>query len=189
MLITIFQRDRCYHATDRWDKKYIGTFHKLINNESCIEHIDRGFSSSFGEQIASSPGQYHWRFKLHKQGYSNCRCSTVLGIWKIKSCDLPPVNTWWTCTGKGGKWKYGYAYDLLTGYLINETGDNANGPQYGKKCEEGDIIEICLDFDALTLKLIINGEDMGISHNDIEDTEYRVALCTFYGKTMMEMLQ
>ena len=55
--------------------------------------------------------------------------------------------------------------------------------EYGRKCQEEG------DFDTLTVKLIINDEDMGILHNDIEDTKYRVAVRTAHPGTVIEMLR
>ena len=65
------------------------------------------------------------------------------------------------------------------GALVDAKGDNARlGGQYGKKCKTGDVIEMYLDFDKCTLSFNINGEDMGCSHQNIEKTEYKIAICT-----------
>ena len=181
-----------YHIMDKWDEKYIGRHHKLSKDGLRIENIRNGFGTSFGEETVSSPGKYHWRFKLEKvapnTSVSDYWC-IVLGVWKTNCGTAPVVNNYYTkCANWKGQYKYGYAYDITMGTLISADGGNAGGGNYGKRCKGGDIIELCLDFNAFTLKLIINGEDMGISHNEIEDTKYRVALCTFHTGSIIEML-
>ena len=183
-----------YHIMDKWDKKYIGETHKLSNDELSIEVSANGFFSSFGTETASPPGKYVWKFKLNAIPTSfgdehNEYWGIILGVWKINSGPSPLVSTYWTDCGSGGTWKYGYAYDITAGTLVDCTGSNAaTGGEYGKKCSAGDMVEMCLDFDTSTLKLIINGKDMGVSHQDIEDTEYKLALCTYDSGSIIEIV-
>ena len=183
------------YVNDRWDPKHIGVYHKLTNNSYSIDHYKDGWqSSSFGSVIVKSPGIYRWRFKISQLAHTSVQYdmywSVVLGVWKIKSARKPPSNTYFANTGKKvGYNLWGYAYDTTTGVLIGSKGTNADGPKYGQKCRKGDIIEIELDLNEFTLRYIINDKDMGISHKDIEDTEYRVALSTCEKGAIVKMLR
>ena len=181
-----------YHITNRWDTKFIGKYHKLIyeheyeNEDGLLLQSDSSyFSSSFGKDIISPTGRYQCKFELlnipRETVNYDIYWMIILGVWKIKSAESPITDSYWTGAGRGtgGEWTYGYAYDLGAGTLVNAQGTNARlGGQYGKKCKTGDIVEMCLDFDKLTLSFAINGQDMGPSHQNIEATEYRVAVCT-----------
>ena len=46
-------------------------------------------------------------------------------------------------------------------------------PRYGIKCADGDEIEMIVDFNALTIKYIIQGVDYGIAYKDIPVGKYR----------------
>ena len=183
-----------YHITDQWDPQYIAPNHKLSHDGLRISNdtVTSRFESSFGQQIAHSPGKYIWKFKLlqvPKLDY-NAYWTVILGIWKINSCESPVTDDYWTgCAKDKGNWAYGYAYDVTAGTLVNDNGQNAcTGGEYGTNCKGGDIIEMCLDFDTSTLRFIINGEDMGPTPHQIQDTEYRLALCTFHKGSIIEML-
>ena len=90
--------------------------------------------------------------------------------------------------GGPGDYKWGYAFDAPAGVLIGKSGQSANGPKYGEKCVKGDIVEIELDLNQFTLRYRKNDKDLGISHKDIEDTDYRVALSTCNENMIIEML-
>ena len=183
-----------YHIADEWDPKYVGVHHKLTKDRLCIENIskDDDESSSYGTLIASSPGIYKWKLRLnHVPNLNYSYWAVIIGIWKTKSSKEPVLDTSFASitTKKTYPWSWGYAFDAMNGTLVNSSGTNAKtGGEYGKKCKTGDIIEIILDFDKLTLKFNINDQDMGIAHSDIEDTEYRVALSTGFDAPIIEMI-
>ena len=181
-----------YHITDKWDTKYIGECHKLSQDGLSIENIrDSTFNSSYGEVIAKSPGVYHWKFKLQfvpELSYSYW--AIILGVWKTKSAEVPPTNNHFSSTAnRDGSFVWGYAFDAMNGTLVDAPGTNAKvGGDYGRKCKTADIVEVILNLDVFTIKFNINDEDFGIAHKNIEDTEYRVALTTYYIGPIVEML-
>ena len=49
---------------------------------------------------------------------------------------------------------------------------------YGKECNDGDVLEMTLDFNDLSLAFKMNDEDCGKAFN-IENGEYHVAITAF----------
>ena len=181
-----------YAFLDEWDPEQIGKWHKLSDNGFCIENVGPSrFCSSYGKLVAKSPGIYRWRFKLvNVPVLSYSYWAIILGVWKTQSADKPPVHTHHASTGnRKGQYLWGYGFDVMNGTLVDAPGSNAKeGGDYGKKCVTGDIIEIELDLKVeFTIRFNINGEQGKIAHN-VEDTEYRVALSTYYIGPIVEML-
>ena len=167
-----------YNPMDEWDKKYVGKGDTLKGNS--ITHNTLSHSSSFGSIIASDSGEYHWKFRLQNIGEQSVYWSVVIGIWKVKSNDEPPIHTYFTSSGYKNNeltYKCGYAYNVNMGTLVDNRGENAkHGGPYGVKCKSGDIVSMTLNFTDLTLKYNVNGKDMGIAFKNIENTKYRAAL-------------
>ena len=180
-----------YYLRDKWDEEYIGPCHALSNGGYCITtQVDE--SSSYGTILAKSPGIYRWKFKIHEIFKTQYKVywALVLGVWKTKSMKNPKTDFHYAnSTENTGIYSWGYAYDFVSGTLIDETGIYANGPKYGSRCNEGDIIEIIIDLEVFTLRYAINDQDQGIAFNDVEDTEYRVAFSSEREGFKIEMLQ
>ena len=178
-----------YHLKDKWDPKYIGANHKLSNDGYSLT-IGGGASSSYGTVIVKSPEVYRWKFKIHKAP-ANSHWNLVLGVWKIKSADKPVTDTHFTnSTNNKGTFEWGYAVDLSYGNLIEVQGSYSNGPEYGSRCKDGDVVEMVLDLKKFTLGYKINDNDFGPAFKEIEDTEYRVACSSeWHNKHEIEMLQ
>ena len=158
-----------YGSTDEWDSKYISKKMKLQDN--CITNISDvayEYVSAFGRAIISS-GKFHWKFKIEK--VQKTGWYIVIGIWKIKSEVEPPKETYFTHKG----YKSGYGFVTEDGKLVTETG-GSSFKKYGVPCKTGDIIDMYLDLDKLTLSFAINGTDYGPAFRDIENTSYRMAL-------------
>ena len=181
-----------YGMMDEWDPNYIGRFHQLSKDGLCIENTAKAqFSSSYGKLIAKSPGIYRWRFKLnYLPVLSYSYWTVILGVWKIKSATKPVTGHHLASTAHGqGKWRWGYAFDVMNGTLVDAVGTNAKeGGYYGRKCVTDDIIEIVLDLkDEFSIRFNISGEQGKIAYT-VEDTEYRVAVSTYYKGGIVEML-
>ena len=50
---------------------------------------------------------------------------------------------------------------------------------YGKKLYPDDVVEIHLNMQELTIEIVINGENQGIAHKDIVDTQYRLIVVLY----------
>eukprot|EP01084_Bolivina_argentea_P209042 356176_1 len=162
-----------YHLYDEWDSQYIANVHTLNEENQCIEHTGRlKYESSFCSTIAHSDyGEYHWKFKIKhdiKQVYW-----IVIGIWKTMSKPKPPTHTHFT---EGSSYKSGYGYVVTEAQTTGPTG-GVSGGSYGVKCKSGDIVDMFLNFDDLTLKYSVNDKDMGVAYQ-ITNTPYRAAIFT-----------
>ena len=60
---------------------------------------------------------------------------------------------------------------------------------YGKQAKDGDIVQMIVDLDNMTLRYSINGEDQGIAHKDIPQNRYRVAVYLYKKGCKIELLQ
>ena len=70
----------------------------------------------------------------------------------------------------------------------NVSGYDSEVAKYGIPCVEGDIIEMELDLNNLTIKYIINGKDYGIAFNNIENCNYRAAVTIDGGGSSITLL-
>ena len=157
-----------YGSSDEWDPEYIPNKMKLEDN--CITYIHgyHRYVSAFGKAIVSK-GKFHWKFMVEK--VQDKGWYIVIGIWKTKSEDHPPKDTYFTHLG----YKSGYAFVADDGKLVTESGGGSS-KEYGVSCKAGDIIDMFLDLDALTLSFSINDIDYGVAFKNIENTSYRMAL-------------
>merc|ERR1712187_712572 len=94
----------------------------------------------------------------------------MVGIWKIQKNIKPTTNTYFTT---GGAYK-GYGFLASTPMLIDPVKGNGKFKDYGIKCKVGDIIDMILNFDDLSLSFKINGTNYGKAF-DIKQEKYRAA--------------
>ena len=71
--------------------------------------------------------------------------------------------------------------------MIDARGMGTDTSVKGPKCVNGDIVEMTLDLDDLTLKYKVNDKDSGFLCN-VEKAEYRMAFFTSWRKTKIELL-
>eukprot|EP01084_Bolivina_argentea_P209043 356177_1 len=157
-----------YYLYDKWDSQYIAKVHTLNEKNQCIEHTGEPFyQSSFCSTIADC-GKYHWKFKIKhvpkQHGW------IVIGIWKTMSKRKPPIHTYFT---EGDSYDSGYGYVVTEANITNASGGGRGG-SYGVTCKSGDIVDMLLNFDNLTLKYSVNDKDMGIAFL-ITNTPYKAA--------------
>ena len=62
-------------------------------------------------------------------------------------------------------------------YAIN---DDDNGKDYGKRCVEGDIVDMILNFNNLTLRYKMNDKEYGNAFENIEYGPYRAAVSVYW---------
>ena len=62
-------------------------------------------------------------------------------------------------------------------YSCNGAIGKVSAAEYGQICVAGDVIEMHLDLKHLTLKYDINNIEYGIAFENIEECEYKAAVC------------
>eukprot|EP01083_Nonionella_stella_P136182 414241_1 len=170
-----------YYQYDEFDETCIAGCLTLLGNT--LTHSASSVQGSALLKNVISEGQHHWRFKLGR-----CSNWTLIGLWKPKnkSKRALDLNTYFTDGGES----YGYAYISCNGRLASlDSGDWAgNSREYGPfKPKEGDTVEMCVNFDTLELRYIVNGQDFGVAFK-IEKTEYRAAVNMYYQDDSITLL-
>ena len=135
----------------------------------------RWYSSiSMTKWIRPSTGIHAWKFKV-----DNIKSSWhVIGIWK---CDKKFTDVY----------ENGYGYIISAGYLTNPRDYGNLGKGYGTvvrddwverryKCKNGDLIEMIVDMDKLSISYKVNDKDFGVAFEEIDETEYRAGITTCY---------
>ncbi len=144
-----------YH--DNWDPLNVGKGHIL--NDNHIGGQDDGPSSSFCIKTVYN-GRHRWRFKIRQYPYY-----IYLGVWKTKNNCPPPKDNHFATLGNG-YW--------VTVHCAFPHNDGDGRPILF--CTKNDIIDMCLDFDTLTLNYSKN-----IVYQfqcRIENTGYKAAVFT-----------
>ena len=59
---------------------------------------------------------------------------------------------------------------------------------YGRKCKQGEVIEMKLDLNKQQLSYSINGDDQGIAFEQIEKCEYIACLSTHQKNNCIQLL-
>lgn len=60
---------------------------------------------------------------------------------------------------------------------------------YGKHAKDGDIVEMIVDLEKMTLRYLINEEDQGIAHENIFKDRYRVAVYLYEIDCKIELIE
>ena len=156
-----------YHIFEEWDKNAIGEF--VTINGNIVEHTGshNKHQSAYLTNVVSS-GINIWKFEATKRTFT----WDLIGIWKTKSGE-PSISRWFT-----DKMNNGYAYVIGDPRKTDPTNPGYSGGRYGIQCNDGDIIEMELNFNKLSLCFKVNGINQGKAF-DVEDTSYRAAV-SFY---------
>eukprot|EP01084_Bolivina_argentea_P176821 305922_1 len=164
-------------ATDKWDPNFKHSSWTIDQN--VIKRTRVSGSSAFLQNIVDT-GRHIWTFKINNVGDSN---NLRFGIWNNKHKPVfdyhighNNVNTAYVFCGYAGK----LCKHNSAGY---NPVDN-----YGIVCGQNTIIEMDLDFSALSLSFTINDVDYGKAF-EIEPAAYRAAVSGGYNHTVIELLQ
>merc|ERR1712228_551094 len=161
-----------YAALDRFDRQHISSKLTLNEYDQSVKRNQAGGSANiYFENIVES-GRHEWKFKIvrcqnHSGGY-------MIGLWKVQPNVAPPLDNFFAM----GKEK-GYGYSISDGKK-SRLFDGCSAEQYGKRCNDGDIVEMIVDFDSLSLSFKVNGKDQGKSHDLYKDDKYRAAVYMWY---------
>eukprot|EP01084_Bolivina_argentea_P288200 494636_1 len=133
-----FINDKSFWFPDEINVNHIGVHHVVNKNVITHSGVHWKASTSFFSNIVND-GSHHWQFKIKSK---KCK-GIVLGIWKVN--DKPPTEDmfWWNDNG------YGYRVG------VGKTHQDKN---YGIVCTQGDLVDMYLDFNSLTLKYSVNNK-------------------------------
>ena len=153
-----------YALVDQFDPKCIDSKMIKINEETqSVKIRGYGHPSAYLKNIVDS-GHHKWKFRIVQ------RTSVMsIGIWRVQMNESPPLDTYFTYGHDKG-----YAYSLSTGMSTAICGAQSR-TKYGVRGKDGDIVEMILDFDDLSLSFKVNGIDFGKSH-DVTQGKYRAAV-------------
>ena len=127
-------------------------------------------------------GIHEWSFKLDKVKIENDWRSTI-GLWRIQESNKSlPLNTVY-CDGMAK----GYGFIPGEARLIGTHNGRASGPEYGKVCNQGTIIDMIVDMNKLELSYRINGKKYGKAY-DITEDKYRAAVNMYDNGDMITLL-
>ena len=119
-------------------------------------------------------GKYVWQFKVISRSKD-----FYIGIYKCKHGAKAGIGDFLHL--------HGYIFD--GGYARLIDGNNyRRDDTYGVRLKKDDIVEMCLDLDALCLSYKINDISYGIAFKDIESCEYKAALSFWFGGDSIQLL-
>eukprot|EP01083_Nonionella_stella_P013626 38319_1 len=116
--------------------------------------------------------KYRWKLQMvHSNEYGNRHC--FFGVIPAQNVS-DQVRDWIVSIKNDG---YGYChrngykyYHALFDFGLSKD------DEYGPSLKDGDIIEFELDMEHGTLRYYVNGTDLGIAWNDLQETKYRLAV-------------
>ena len=176
---------------DEWDIKIYGDNIKIINNDRviCNEIQSYCYRSVFGKNIYNL-GKHHWKLEIKQCNDGYCAWNMLIGCMKIdeKNKNKNKIfhrNSHFTSSDHG----YGFIGNLS--YLTNpKDGGHGTDRKYGKKfINIGDIIDIYLDLDELSLSYKINNIPYGIAFDNLQKTKYCLAVTFCGNKNELKMLK
>ena len=157
-------------VSEQWNEK-MKSRHIIIDNLSITMKKYTGFEQSAYCTKSISSGRHKWKFRFDSIKPSNWN---YIGIWKISNGDPPLTGSFLNLPHSG------YAFCGPQQCLNDPELPRSNGQTYGEKaCVSGDIIEMILDLDNYKLSYIINEKDQGIAFENVEPTEYKVAVTLY----------
>ena len=179
--LIIIQLILCYHdSSDKWDTECIADNSQIID-KSLIRCNSRCLGAVSLSRIISS-NKYKWKFHIINidQIYL-----FDIGVYSINDIPSPDPKIVW-------RNKYiTNAIELIYGSQIRRI--KKMGVLFTPKCSNGDIIEMILDLNELTLNYSINGKTYKIAHGVPKESEYKAYICMNYGglpgKAVINLLQ
>ena len=166
-----------YCQFDEWDPDVVEGNVVIINKKRVkvrrSKLSPRG-GSAFLKNIISD-GVFAWKFKI-----INVCVGMEFGVMKIskinRSCGQLFDRT------NGHSWEATRYKDK--GWLMDpKTYTQTMLREYGPQCKNGDVIEMILDLEQMTMRYKVNGVDLGIAFEEVEKTEYKAAIFMYaYGR-------
>ena len=133
--------------------------HMILNHNNKIVKMpnDRDNNGSIFLSSMLSDGNHKFRFRIIEKPWQ-----IIIGLWRCSADSNPPVDRLFANGKKAGL--QGYGYCVTDGDKSNSDGvyEDLYGQDY--EARKGNIIEMRIDFQALTLSFCFNGYDLGVSH-------------------------
>ena len=85
-------------------------------------------------------------------------------------------------------YKDGYAYIMNYGKLADRENFGSYGSDYGAICADGDIIEMILDMNKMTLSYKVNDKEYGVAFHNIDNTKYKAGLTMCHKTSKYEFI-
>ena len=166
-----------YHIKEYWDPEWCNINFDIDGNVISPNQQCGTYRTAFLYQCISK-GAHHWQFKILVKGPSN---GIDIGICKTSQLSMA-VKSYFTRIKSNG-----YAYNC-TGMVLYSIEKNKNPSFNIKRCREGDIIDMYVDFNKAEIKFSVNDEDLGVAFKDIAKSEYRAAVSIKNQKDKFELL-
>ena len=164
---------------DEFDPKWKGKTMILSKNNRCVDYQPTGPQNIYGKKIIDS-GYHEWKFKIIKSGSEGP--FFMIGLWRCSTKKNPPTTGFFT---RGQDQGYGYSVGTAA---KSRCSDGCTMDSFGVKVNDGDIVEMMVDFDQLSLCWKVNGESYGKSH-DITKDKYRAAVFIGLERRIVEIIE
>ena len=161
-----------YALIHEWDTKYISSSMEFIKESNSIKHKVHHKSGCSYLKDTFDSGVHHWKFKIDKVKPTNYWSCTI-GLYDMKKGN-PPTDTA----------LYGYGYKFNEGRLTHR-----RWSERGVKATSGDIVEMHCDMNELRLSFFVNGMDTRLAFQNIDKTEYKVAVNLYEKNDMITLLE
>ena len=165
-----------YYQFEQWDADCIHEDYEI--NENILIKKKSSMTTAFLSNIMDK-GKHHWRFQIETPDGE----AIDIGIFKEECDSKRCIDSY---PGKQANEAYMFS---TSGHVNTYNEANAWYKQYGKKCKSGDIIDMVLDFDDLSLSFSINDKSYGKAHENIEITQYRAAVYLYTANHKIELLR
>ena len=185
-----------------WDVKNKGKFMEISgqNKQICEctnpeKNAGHNYNSILGTVQVNS-GKHHWKFKITKLDKMDAWWRITIGVIKINEVDDKQLDDILNNTLV----KHSKAYGAVINFNNNaafKTGPpkepvpykDSEQSNYGKCCRKvGDVIDMYLDLDNLTLSYTIKGVNYGNAYNDIDKAEYKMIMTLSRIGTAVELV-
>ena len=175
------------NGKDIFDPECISKYMTLTENGTIVSINDNFVTASAYLSVVVDSGIHKWKFKILAKPYG------MIGIYKVKNInDKPLTNIAFTHNGAG------YGYCITDKTLSNPiTGSTAGrnsgyGPGYTSGygpdiIKSGQIIQMILNLNDLSLQFIINGMKYPKAF-DIERCKYRAAVYGYCANTKFQIV-
>ena len=175
-----------YNRADDWYPKYKGQKMKILEGSNGTkmhkDTKDRNFECIFGTEVITK-GKYKWKIRVNKLNYPNNTFFHILvGVINTNKADMEVIAD--TDPSRPGC----YTFDVTLGRVVNQYDADSTETFKTKVTKAGDIMDVALDLENKTVGCAVNGTDIGKSIDKIEDGQYRLLVCLFFGETELELL-
>ena len=141
----------------------------LQNNHLALSKSEGSHAGTAYLSRIVTNGIHKWTFKIIKVA-TKCLFMTI-GIWKEHH---PRIRNIRLDDAKGSC--YGWIVNVLDcGQILAGDGE-CNGCYGVRSCVNGDVVEMILDLNCMTLRYTLNGYDLGVAYYGIERCSYRAAV-------------